>query len=104
MTEKGPDTPSSDYEAMRPYWAMVTAIMGGTATMRAAGETYLPRFEHESKKCYDTRLAAAKFTNIFGDIVDTLASKPFEQEIGVEKADAVKELLAACKALDPSLA
>lgn len=93
MTEKGPDTPSSDYEAMRPYWSMVAAIMGGTAAMRAAGETYLPKFEHESKACYDTRLASAKFTNIFGDIVDTLAAKPFEHEIGIEKADAVNDLL-----------
>ena len=36
---------------------------------------------------------SAKFTNIFGDIVDTLAAKPFEQEITVSNAGAIDDLL-----------
>lgn len=93
MTDKTPEATSSDYEAMAPYWRMVSAILGGTETMRAGGQTYLPKFEHESKACYDTRLASAKFTNIFSDIVDTLASKPFEKELVIEKSDAVDDLI-----------
>ncbi len=93
MTEKTPESTSSDYDAMVPYWTMVHAILGGTPTMRAAGQMYLPKFPNESQPDYDLRLKNAKFTNIFGDIVDTLASKPFEQEISVQKADGVTDLI-----------
>lgn len=91
--KKTPDSPSSDYEAMEPYWDKVGAILGGAAAMRAAGTKYLPKFPHEAKDDYELRRTAAKFTNIFGDIVDTLASKPFEQEVTVEKADVVADLI-----------
>lgn len=93
MTEKTPDSTSSDYEAMVPYWTMTSAILGGTPAMRAAGQRYLPKFPNESQTDYDIRLKNARFTNIFGDILETLSSKPFEQELTVEKADAVKDLI-----------
>lgn len=93
MTEKTPASTSSDYDAMAAYWSMIAAILGGTPTMRAAGQAYLPKFPNESKDDYELRLKNAKFTNIFGDILDTLASKPFEREIQVKNADALKDLI-----------
>lgn len=91
--KKTPESPSSDYEAMEPYWDKVKTILSGSSAMRDAGQKYLPKFPHEAKDDYELRRKTAKFTNIFGDIVDTLASKPFEQEITVEKADAVADLI-----------
>ncbi|WP_297803425.1 DUF4055 domain-containing protein [uncultured Brevundimonas sp.] len=76
-----PDTTSSAYDAMKPYWDTVAAIMGGTEAMRKGGETYLPRFDGESLERYEIRRKHAKFTNIFGDMIETLASKPFAEEI-----------------------
>jgi len=93
MAEKGPDSLSSDHEIMAPYWSMIAAILGGTPTMRAAGKAYLPKFPNESKDDYDLRLKNAKFTNIFGDILDTLASKPFEREMQIKNADALADLI-----------
>jgi hypothetical protein len=91
--QKTPESTSSDYDAMCTYWDMVSAILGGTPTMRLAGQTYLPKFTNESRSDYEIRLKNAKFTNLFGDILSTLASKPFEQELTVDKAEAVDDLI-----------
>ncbi len=80
-----PDAKSSDYSAMLPYWQMIEAILGGADTMRAAGETYLPKFENESRADYDHRKRAAPFTNLYADISQSLASKPFGRELSLKK-------------------
>jgi hypothetical protein len=77
-----PDSRSSDFEEMSCYWRKVDALLGGVDTMRKAG-AYLPKFPNETDTDYKFRLSNAKFTNIFGDIVETLASKPFGTEIAV---------------------
>jgi len=84
---KQPNETSSDFRAMEPYWRMMAAIMGGTASMRKEKE-YLPRFPNESEQDYSFRLSNARFTNIFGDILDTLSSKPFGRELTVETKSA----------------
>jgi hypothetical protein len=75
---------------MRPYWTMVDTILGGAGVMRAAGETYLPRFQEErattdtSGRQYDPyalRLSKAPLTNLYEDILKNLASKPFAKEL-----------------------
>ena len=62
--------------------------------MRAAGAKYLPKFPMEDKEDWDFRRANAKFTNIFRDIVENLAAKPFTEEAGVgeKSSQRVKEL------------
>jgi hypothetical protein len=103
-----PDTPSADYEAMRPYWTLVDNLLGGAEAMRAAGWTptwraatttsasssakrvavgenpYLPRFPEEEVTDYRYRVANAPFTNIFGDILANLAAKPFAEEVQLQ--------------------
>lgn len=64
---------------MIPYWDKVDAIVGGITTMRAAGDTYLPKFVDEDASDYAFRLKTTKMTNIYKDIVEGLAAKPFEQ-------------------------
>lgn len=90
-----PDTPSSDYVEMKPYWDMVETLMGGTAAMRKAGEAYLPKFPNETQADYDYRRENSKFTNIYADIVGTLSSKPFGEKLTIDDkaSDAVKALV-----------
>lgn len=86
---KDVSNPSLDYNAMRPYWDKVDAILGGTETMRAASQ-YLPKFPNESQKDYDFRLSNAKFTNVFGDVLEGLAAKPFAEEVKVDDQSSTK--------------
>ncbi|MDG9793058.1 DUF4055 domain-containing protein [Brucella anthropi] len=72
---------SADYKAMLGYWTKVAAIRGGVDAMRKAGKSYLPQFPNESDPNYDYRLANSKFTDIYSDIVENLASKPFSKEV-----------------------
>lgn len=90
-----PDTASSDYTAMEPFWLMVETILGGADAMREAGETYLPKFPNETTDDYEYRRINAKFTNIYADIVNTLTSKPFGEEVSLtddSASDAIKAL------------
>lgn len=84
MVELKPDKTSSAYDQMIPYWDAVDAILGGATTMRAAGAKYLPRFPMEDKDDWEFRRVNAKFTNIFRDIVENLAAKPFTEEAGID--------------------
>lgn len=72
---------SSDYQAMQDYWTKVRDIMNGVDAMREGGRKYLPQFPQESDENYDYRRKNSKFTNIYRDIVENLASKPFTKEV-----------------------
>lgn len=85
MSNDSPDNPSADYEAMKEYWSLAADIMGGAKRMRAAKEKYLPRFEKESDSEYDNRVETAPFTNLYGDALKNLASKPFSEILGLEE-------------------
>lgn len=80
-----PDTPSTDYEAMLPFWDQVETILDGAQAMKEAGETYLPQFPNETAADYDYRRVNAKFTNIYRDITENLASKPFAEEVALSE-------------------
>lgn len=82
--EPGPDSTSGDYDAMAGYWRKAQTMLDGADAMRDAGELYLPKFPLERKKNYEYRRANAKFTNIFRDIVEHLASKPFAKPVVVD--------------------
>lgn len=97
--DKNPNTPSSDAKAMAPYFAKVDTILGGTDAMRAAAE-YLPKFPDETDKGYETRRKSAKFTNIFRDIVENLAQRPFQKEVELSDKGATPELKSFCEDVD----
>ncbi len=86
--------PSGDYRAMQRYWTTVDDILGGVETMRAGGKKYLPQFPNESSCNYQHRRKNSKFTNIFRDITENLASKPFTREVGLAD-DSVPEPIKA---------
>lgn len=72
---------SRDSEAMLPYWQLTDDIVTGYDAVKAGGVKYLPKFADEQNNEYDYRLECGKFTNTFRDICESLASKPFEQEV-----------------------
>lgn len=76
---------SSDMESMVAYWDMSDAIVAGSKAIKDAAETFLPKFPDEQAKDYDFRLQMAKFTNIYRDVLEGLAAKPFENSINLIK-------------------
>lgn len=88
MTMKNLLKRSPDIETMVPYWEKVSDILEGTQAIKDGGTKYLPKFPDENKDDYDFRLTVSKFTNIYRDVTEGLASKPFQDEItllGAEK-------------------
>ena len=74
-------TPSGAYLRMLPRWKMMDALLGGTETMRAAGKEFLPQYENETNKNYDSRLSRATLLNMTEQTLDTLAGKPFREAL-----------------------
>ncbi len=74
---------SPDSAAMLDYWDQTDDIVGGKKTIKAAKEKYLPKFNNEAKDDYEFRLQQSKFTNIYRDIIESLSSKPFEEEVSI---------------------
>lgn len=87
-----PLTPSSDYVSMRPYWDKVEAILGGVDAMIKAGETYLPKFPGETSDMYDLRLASAVLTNVYKDVTENIAQKPFSKKVRFAEGKVSREV------------
>lgn len=92
---KDPSTVSEAYEKMAPKWMMADALLGGTETMRAAGEVYLPQHPHETKLNYQERLNTTTLYNMFTLTLDSLVGKPFSDRLepNEDVPDEIKELL-----------
>lgn len=78
------DARSSDSLAMLGYWDKVDTICQGAEAMRNAGEKYLPKFPDETPDDYKWRLSLSKFTNVYRDVVEGLAARPFEAPVRVD--------------------
>lgn len=74
------NTTSSEYDAQLPYWQMTRDMMKGTKAMRLNARKYLPKFEAEGDDDFLMRARNARYTNIFADIVKSLADRPFAKE------------------------
>lgn len=92
MADWQPDTPSSDYSAMLPYWQLVDDINGGAMAMRLGGERYLPKFPKETPSDYKRRLDLAPFTPVYKDAARNIFSKPFEREMALAEGSTTPAL------------
>lgn len=72
---------SSEVQAMAKNWPIVEALLGGTATMRAAGKSFLPQWPGEDAKSYDSRLATATLFPAFSRTLGVMSGKPFSKQI-----------------------
>lgn len=75
------DARDKDSAAMIHYWDKVAAILGGQDVIKSMGEMFLPKFPRETEDNYKFRKSVAKFTNIYRDIAESLAAKPFAEEV-----------------------
>lgn len=82
---------SAAVTAMEEDWDKVDALIGGTKTMRAAGERWLPKFPGESQKSYDYRVKTSTLYNALGRTVENMAAKPFAEQITYADIDKVAE-------------
>ena len=78
-------SPSSAYLRMAPRWRMIDVLLGGTEAMRAAGKEFLPQYDNESDKNYQSRLQRATLLNMTEQTLDTLAGKPFREAIVLDE-------------------
>lgn len=80
---------ANDVASMVPYWDKVENIVEGYDAIRDAGTKYLPKFADESEADYKVRQNLTKFTNIYRDVLEGLATKPFEEEISLVGGDEI---------------
>jgi hypothetical protein len=76
-----PATTSMAYDVMSPRWALIETLLGGTESMRSAGEAFLPRHSEEDVASYAARLETSVLLNMTELTLDTLVSKPFGEAI-----------------------
>jgi len=76
-----PSNVSIAYEIMLPKWKMIDSLLGGTSTMRIAGEEFLPRHSAESGTNYGERLESTTLFNMMELTLETLVGKPFSNPI-----------------------
>lgn len=77
QTEKTVATPSPEALAMQADWDLMTALLGGTRAMRAAGETYLPKRNLEEQADYKIRLERATLFPATSKTVREMAGRVF---------------------------
>jgi len=76
-----PSTTSDAYNHMAPRWHIVDALLGGTETMREAGETYLPKHEAETEDSYVERLERATLLNMTEITIERWVGLPFSKAV-----------------------
>ncbi|CAI1684475.1 DUF4055 domain-containing protein [Serratia fonticola] len=72
-------TPLKAYNAMVADWDLVDALMGGTKTMRLAGESLLPRWPNEDDKAYSCRLSVATLLPAFKETIINHVGRVFSE-------------------------
>ena len=80
-----PSTPSLFYQSMTADWGLISTVLGGTRTMRAAGKALLPQHEGEGDTRYRDRLTSAVLTNYTGLTLDYWVGKPFSKQVALSK-------------------
>jgi hypothetical protein len=93
--QESPATESSAYEIMRSRWAKMEAVVGGTETMRAAGQDYLPQHVEEDDTRYEERLGTATLINLTELTLESLVGRPFSDpvQLSEDMPEAVKEIM-----------
>lgn len=72
---------------MAPRSRLLRACYGGTETMRAMVEEFLPQYDRETDDRYDVRLASTFALNKLREAVDAASAKPFRSLVKVENGD-----------------
>lgn len=74
-------TPNARVLSMGERWGLVAALLGGTPTMRAAGQAYLPKEPGEGADAYSNRLSRTTLFNGFKKAVLNLTGRVFAKPV-----------------------
>lgn len=85
---------SSAAAIMRDRTGLLRACYGGTETMRAKEQDFLPIYERETTTRYNARLNSTFALNKLREAVDAASAKPFRTQIKLTNADPNLELWA----------
>lgn len=91
ITDSDVSKPCAEYTSAEEMRRVGRTLMGGTAAMRAAGETYLPKNTAESVNAYTTRLSKSVLYNAFRRAVNNLVGKVFDKPISLLESDEAME-------------
>lgn len=81
-----PGTPSATHSVMSRAWEKIDAVLGGTESMRAKGETFLPRHARERQESYKERLSRSTLINVAQQTLDSWVGRPFSDKIQIDDA------------------
>jgi hypothetical protein len=87
-------TPGIAHRAMAAELDLLADLMGGTLTMRAAGQRWLPREAAESWTAWRVRLQRTVLFNGLSRTVQALSGRPFARPVTLESAHPVLQKLA----------
>jgi len=93
-----PSTVSAAYETMLPKWQMISALLGGTCTMREVGKDYLPQHSAEGEEDYANRLAQSVLYNVTELTLNSLVGRIFREPI--EMIDPDEKILELSRDVD----
>lgn len=90
-----PSTTSMAYDLMAPVWRKIADVLGGTTSMRAAAQAYLPEHENELSSAYSDRLESSTLFNATELTLDSWVGRPFSDPMTIseEVPEQVDELL-----------
>lgn len=76
------DTKTSEFTQLTPLIQLSDALLGGTRTMRAAAEVYLPRMALEEVDNYNKRLEVSVLYPAYAETVKQMVGRVFFKSIG----------------------
>ena len=76
-----PNTTSLAWDSMIGSWVMIDTLLGGTKSMRAAGNEYLPQHAEESDNNYNERLGVNILFNAMEIVLDHFVGRPFSDPV-----------------------
>ena len=78
------NTPCSAYNAMASGWTLKDDLIAGSAAMQAGSAAYLPKFDKEETKHYNTRVDNSILFSAYGDTIKSICSKPFSKALTMQ--------------------
>jgi hypothetical protein len=85
-----PAAQSLDYQALKEDWDLITALLGGTRTIRESGTLYMTKHDGESQEAFEARLDNAVLLNAYEDAVDGVVSRVFAEPVIIQDEDEQK--------------
>lgn len=72
---------SAAVTTMAREWPLIDALMGGTPTMRAARQSFLPQWPGEQDDAYTARVQTATLTPMYRRTISVMGGKPFSKQV-----------------------